>query len=249
MDHADFKTLMNRGAGGASALAPIAVSDFKNNIYSMQGVSKTFADLWYDQSTVGGAHPVYKPVEIIPGIGMKGVSIDAVNKNFILNSQPALHALLADTAAGFTLVIDYSLHSLDAYGQAKVFAFVLSDPVSDPDYNSWTAAAALGIGTDETSDYFSVYADYYSYISDFSFLEEGIHRSAVTFHDDALSASTDGGEVISVDARTIDAIAGYSMTGLMFRPDAVNFGPQEGIIEKIVFYPKIEPIDLPSYSA
>lgn len=88
--------------GFAVPAGPISVSDFANGVYSINGVAKTFQDLWGENPDFNA----FDPATLVPGVGLRVVS-SAVKFNSA-SGKPELAAALG-LPGGVTAVLEYSI--------------------------------------------------------------------------------------------------------------------------------------------
>ncbi len=101
---------------------PIAVSDFKNGLYSLNGETVAHGDLW--QPTIGlGA--------VVPGVGWTFTTSVAANDNRLPATQALNEAV--GPGSGFTVVMDCSIHTPDVEGARTVSVglSVYNEPAED----------------------------------------------------------------------------------------------------------------------
>lgn len=191
-------------------LTPLAVSDFKNGIYSIGGVSKTAGQMWVENASDWAAFdPV---VDIVAGVGL-------ITRDSGLYGPTATAALLAAVppTAAFTVVIDCIL-----IGSAR--AVVECDEF--PGYTSVTSAQASTI----SGTYFV--ADNSGNAS--AAIVAGTHRLAATLSQNPLRISKGGAAALSL--ASAENMALLDNIGVAVEATAGGGGPDDAIIEKITFY-------------
>lgn len=102
----DFQHVVSKQA----STFELSHSDFQNDTYRIDGVAKTFAEMWKEHWT--GVYEAINFIEgsIIPGIGWQTSSNTTTpNALYLTPSHLASLAALTDIAAGLTYVLDYSL--------------------------------------------------------------------------------------------------------------------------------------------
>jgi len=242
MDHADFKVLMNRGASGGGGgvvppTAPLAVADYKNGIYSIGGVSKTYAQMWTNGGYVG---PPFGTPIITPGVGWEAATVNGVFTNFYAQATPELFAAL-NVAAGVSFIMDFYL---DADAAAKC-NMNLGAVVNDTTKGAWVASASC----DSTDIDMNLFGDYYGTLTDTESFMEGQHRAAASFSLAELAISTDGGPNMSCPTDGLAVVGGYYYNSIMPDGRGEPYGLARGVIQKITYYPLIPSAQLPTYSA
>jgi hypothetical protein len=200
---------------------PIAVSDFKNGIYMLNGKTVAYEDLW--QPTVGLG-------TVVPGIGWTYSKTGPGGDNYIPASQ-----LLNDAVrpgSGFTAVMDCSIDTPDVEGSATVGVAIeaFSDPAGEH-YSlagAWFDPPSWGGSGGYPPFMGTTYAGAYQYIT-----LRDIHRFAATLGPDE-NISVDGGPVqhavsthwaADVNAIYLDSAVEGSWTG-----------PQRVVVERVAFY-------------
>lgn len=159
--------------GGFDPSAPLAVSDFQNGVYTIGGVSKTFADMWEENLDNGPWHPE----TLVPGTGI--TTSTGMDSNGI-GAAAALIAAL-DPALGITAVVDYSTNQ----GSSTALPRFSMDVLDTPDWN-------------ETWSYFQRGKDW-TVLSDNMIWDQvapapdGDHMVALTLGPDFLAYSRNGG--------------------------------------------------------
>jgi hypothetical protein len=93
-----------------NASRAVAVSDFKNGIYMLNGKRVAYSDLW---------QPTHGHGEVVPGVGWTYTKNEAEGGQYWVPATPVVNqAVLSD--AGFTVVMDCSIYTPDVEGSATV---------------------------------------------------------------------------------------------------------------------------------
>lgn len=121
------------GAGAIPVLTPIAFSDFENGVYSINGVSKTRAEMWErdtDHEGYFGSGLIEPVAQIVPGTGFT-VTDDDVTFAMLASTAELTAAL--NVTSGVVAVFDYTLDEVDTQNTPRIYL-----EVSDWEYwNGW----------------------------------------------------------------------------------------------------------------
>lgn len=234
------------GGAGFVLPTPLAVSDFKNDVYSVGEDSKTFG-VWMQGADYPGYEETYAVLTPTAGVGIK-IEADALLLGVIasgyLNPDQSLFDAL-DVTEGFTFVIDYSLASA---GSRIASVGVYYD--DDPNYaEGWGFGSNFAGGNPAISQ---------NTLSDNAFVEgplatdpelvaSGSHRAAASFSQTELAMSVDGNAAVSVAPTS----ANLSVNQFYVLPkiSSQGAGLATVIVEKIIIYALQDAADLPALSA
>lgn len=203
---------------GGDEVEPLIFLDFKNGVYTADGVPVTLAEVLAQDLDFGP----YEANDVVNGVGLVG---DPVNASSPVVIGDALDLVLQGSTAVYTFVLGASAASqrLDL------------ELLDSTDYNlyyystsgSYTGGGVNFIGDQDSSD-----------ISEVA-LAAGTHIKAVTMTNGKISRSTDGGAVISIDP----AIAWTPPPEILH----LAIG-QNAVLESVGFYPPQDDADLPALS-
>jgi hypothetical protein len=89
----------------------VAVSDFKNGIYMLNGKRVTYSDLW---------QPTHGHGEVVPGVGWTYTKTEPWGGQYWVPATPVVNNALLRDNVGFTVVMDCSVSTPDVEGSATV---------------------------------------------------------------------------------------------------------------------------------
>jgi hypothetical protein len=203
---------------------PVAIADFKNGTYSINGVTKTLGEVF----TASADWAPWDEAAVVPGVGFKRVQGDAKM------GPVSTAALFAAVTQNFTAVIDYRLSCDPA--DINSWSLIDLESVAVPSYsdgvgmtlraNKFNGAPPPGNSEIEVYDYIStVYA------------ESGeppigqLSRTAFTFNGGGLYQATNSGGVVGGTTGYLNP--GATLIGFAGEIGTVN---AEIIVSRIAFY-------------
>ena len=211
------------GRAGSPSVTPLVSSDFKNGIYTINGVSKTLGEVWTENADWGP----YSPSVVVPGTGLT-VTNPNVTSAGVLTAEA-----VTSVAGGFVAVMTYftagaggcvelDLSSLPSYAPDLLF---IARPGSDSDHPSV-------FGNTTTSDTTSS--------------ASGSHKVAFILSPSLVAMSQDGHVVVQESGPF-----GGDATNMVGWWNQVKSGSESSIVEKIEFFSLFDysAADLPALSA
>jgi hypothetical protein len=206
--------------------SPLASLDFKTGTYTLNGVSKTLADVVEHNTSAGP----FNPADVVSGTGLT-ISSGAGS----LQSFPALTAAAFDavtvsgTARDISVVMTVVATTTDTNGTVE-FDVSLTELSS---FNYWTGVGTWG----DTAPVLSYLQDSYdSTYTDWGMSGSGTHKAGYTFAATGFSAYVDGVSKGSLPAPT--ALA-YDLINLA--ADAYpDISTATAVIEKVEFFAAVD---------
>lgn len=198
----------------APYLEPLAVSDFKNGIYSIGGVPKAVTDLWYEDLAWSPFNPA---ADIVAGKGLGGIFVNGKAPR----ATPALFAA-SGLINGATFVYEINQITADMGFELDI-TNVANNPFDGLYYYTFgpsplptTYINSVGYAASQTPP-------------------TGRHKIAITFTQGACGFSIDAGAVILAT----NPVAYASLTTLiLYVIPAYGYGANpEGYVEKLTIYP------------
>lgn len=217
----------------ASSIAPLAVSDFENDNYSIGGVSKSFAEMWEENTDIDP----HDPATIVPGDGWK-IGPDGIQRWDALVSTTALFDAV-DPHVGFTAVAKYLT---DAPGSA--YSTFIMSAVDLPGFNtSWAFEAEYWNPANPALNFLQI-TDYSHSPQQITGVPQGHKVVAITMTPALLAFSVNG------DAATIYPFdPNDNQTSNVIALDNQGGGGAMMCFEKITFYPPLDASALTLLSA
>lgn len=219
----------------------VAISDFKNGTYSINGNAKTLADMWDDPPPPY----TYSPMVVTPGTGLiatntdAGVSMAPFTSSWHTDATELWNAICGD-AEGFTFVVDYNLAA-----SGNRYAFLLIGIEDHPDANSsWNYSASFST---DAAEQFRKVRDYNGG-SDQETETAGAHRAAVTLAPGFLAMSVDGGPVRVYQNPMGNSLRNQFYINAIVESGAGPTGTATSIVERIDFYEAQPPTQLRALS-
>jgi hypothetical protein len=214
---------------------PIAVSDFKNGMYLFRGEPVSYDDLWQPTHGFGA---------VVPGVGWTYSKTGAGGEYWVPASQALNDAVWSE--AGFTVVMDCSIDTPDVEGSATVGVMAA---VFDSNMDKFSIAGAFHDppswgGTGGTPPWIST-TDGSGPTKQFITLGD-IHRFAANFGAEEY-LSVDGGPVRHQPAT--DWGPALNAIYLFATFESSLIGPQRVVVERMTFFPLLEPESLAELSA
>lgn len=190
----DARTTLGEGGGGEPGeVTPLVSSDIENDVHSIEGVSKTFAEVWEpDEVNLGP----WDPDDLVPGVGWRADGPGAV----VLRDLAGTAATFAAVGDSFVGVIDYIIDTGGGIGGASVEVHLTDRPALAM---SWFFSALRSDSGSTTNGIFST--SIMRGVGDWNGNGQiepetaGTHRAAFILSPTLLAASIDGGAVLSTD--------------------------------------------------
>ena len=219
-----------------STAQPIAVSDFKNALYVFKGEPVTYDDLW--AATHGNG-------SVVPGVGWTYTKTNNFNEQYWVPASQALNEAVW-SEKGFTVVMDCSVDTPDVEGSATVGVMAA---VFDVNMDKFSIAGAFHDppswgGTGGTPPWIST-TDGSGPTKQFITLGD-IHRFAANFGAEEY-LSVNGGPVRHQPATDWGPALNWIYLFATFESTLIH--PQKVVVERMIFYPLMEPEVLPELSA
>jgi hypothetical protein len=216
---------------------PIAISDFKNGVYSIGGVNKTLAQMW-----VGNPDwEAYDPASVVAGVGLTvtGSPAGYLTQGPVANAE--LLAVLGGGPGEFVCVAEYEIEST---GTGNPYIYLFS--VDLPDFN----AAWLWVDQPGASPrpFATLVGDFDVAAAGFNPGANGVKKAAFMFCDTGLALSVNGSAPVVSAAP--QAIPGANAVGITVAVHSDGVGVGTATIRKLTFYPNTDnPAILPILSA
>lgn len=207
---------------GATPAPAVVVSDFKNGVYSIGGVSKTLAQVWE-------AHPDYNPFDASLVVADTGFTVTGTNGSSMDKGPALTTAAATGLLSGFVVVIDYICSHSDVAGGQVGFDLYLADL---PNFNkAWFLSATAAGATErvEVRDFGALAAG-----STNGDVILGAHRLAARFSPTSLALAVDAGGI----SDTLAPQALEPATNIVFSASGATTGGRTATvtIEKIEFF-------------
>ena len=220
---------------------PIAVLDFKNDIFSINGVTKTKAQMYIDASAYPGWGSYgYSLMAIIPSAGIY-LTTSTTDKLVGFVCTPELFAAV-NPLGGFSLMLEYIQNST-----GNIVTSVVHE-VSDTAH-AWDFYSIFDGGPANINKQYTDVEDWVDYGTSQA-QNAGLHRSLISNSLAGLAASTDGRPIVQRVPVEVVTASGTVMSlslGLNAPPTGVT-GNSEITFIKATFYPHIPFDQLPRLS-
>lgn len=229
------------GGGSSELPEPIAIADFKNGIYQLNGANVTVSDLFNE-----GNGFLY--ADIINGVGWRVDTIMAQAVYNYVEATPLLNDAL--NAQGATIVQEFMFQYPDQNFGVGVFAY-------DDDTDS-TSSVTAAIYANETYGVYTsiveeqyvpedVFTSYEYFDNTFRDETDTLHRIVTSLFGSQIDVSLDGNPADSLVKPTPSPT---NLPGELLLSLSQNnaTGPAQTTIERYVFYPRVAPEMLPELS-
>lgn len=218
---------------GSGGLNPLAISDFANGIYSINGVPKTLAEMW----TQDLRWNAFNPLLVVPGVGY---SVSSLALGDTSDGPVATAPLVAAVGVpgGFIAVVDYTLTQAGtAHCLVQIDEFVL------PGYAvglSWTDDPHAAAKQNSVADFAAV-------IEGIEPGSYGVKKTAFLFDTSVLAVSVNGSAVVETGAP--EDFSASNMVGLYLLVTSNGADIGTVTVRSITFYPTADPSVLSALSA
>lgn len=205
------------GGGGFVPPTPLAIADFKNGVYSIDGVSKTFAEMFVEDEA---QFSTFDPATLIPGTGIQVSGTGAVLNGLLSTAELAAALSLP---SGLTIVADYTLERTGTRNPQ-----VTVELIDLPDYAlEWAFVHGTGVNKYWIDDYLGV-----------SYYEDGLvgtYKTAMTLSPTILEYQHHGGELETAVGNPVD-IPGCNTVGIATNIGGTAGGTATATLRSLVFY-------------